>query len=410
MKEQIETVVIGAGQAGLVMSYYLRQVGQEHVLLERHRVADRWRRERWDSLNFQFPNWSLRLPGYAYHARDPEGFANKEDVAAFIDEYAHVIGAPVRCGVEVRALRRDSESARYVLDTSHGTIEALHVVLATGPFQVPSVPAQAASLPREITQLHASHYMNPEQLRPGAVLVVGTGSSGCQIAEELYQAGRTVYLSVSLHKRAPRRYRGKDILFWLNVLGRFDTPIDSLPERKIPPPLLLTGANGGHDVDLRTFAAHGVVLLGRFRDVRDGAVAFDNDVEQRLAYADQSLVEFVRCADDYAETVGMDSADEVGSELALPLPMKEGGTSTTLDLRAANVNSIVWCTGYKYAFDWVNVPIFDAAGVPAQRRGVTRCHGVYFLGLHWMHNMRSGVLFGVEDDAAYLCRQMVPTA
>jgi putative flavoprotein involved in K+ transport len=402
MTQRIETVIVGGGQAGLAMSYYLREHGQEHIILERRRLAERWRTERWDGLYFQFPNWSLQLPGCSYDGEEPDAFAKSSQVVEFIERYAKQIKAPLQFGVEVRSLRRDQDSGRFILETSDQRVEAARVVIATGPFQKPSIPAQSHLLSADVLQIHASHYFNPERLPPGAVLIVGTGSSGCQIAEELLQSGRMVYVSVSLHKRAPRRYRNKDLLYWLTVLGRFDTPIDALPGRKIPSPLLLTGAGGGHDVDLRKLVGEGVVLLGRLREISDGKVFFDDDVEKSLAHADDSFVEFVRAAEDYASATGLDSEFDVESDLAFPRSPRPLSSQPVLDLKAANVSAIVWCTGYRFDFNWVELPIFDANGIPVQRRGVTRCRGAYFLGLHWMHNMKSGVLFGVGEDAAYL--------
>jgi len=406
MTQQIETAIVGGGQAGLAMSYYLHERGQEHIILERRRLAERWRSERWDGLYFQFPNWSLQLPGCSYNGEEPDGFAKSFEVVEFIERYANQIKAPLQCGVEVSSLRRNQDSGRFILETSDQPIEAACVVIATGPFQKPSIPAQSHLLSADILQIHASQYFNPAQLPAGAVLIVGTGSSGCQIAEELNQSGRTVYLSISLHKRAPRRYRNKDLLNWLTVLGRFDTPIDALPERKIPSPMLLTGVGGGHDVDLRKFRGEGAVLLGRLREISDGKLCFEDDVERNLAYADDSFVEFVRSAEDYASATGLDSESEIEPNLAFPRSPRPLSSQPVLDLKAANINTIIWCTGYKFDFNWVDLPIFDATGTPIQRRGVTRCRGAYFLGLHWMHNMKSGVLFGVGEDAAYLSEYM----
>jgi putative flavoprotein involved in K+ transport len=406
MKHQVETVIVGGGQAGLAMSYYLSQLGHEHVILERQRLAERWRSERWNSLRFQFPNWSLQLPGFGYDGNEPDRFATSSEVVRFIEHYAALIQAPLQCGVEVRDLKQNLKSRRFILDTSARTIEATQVVIATGPFQRPSIPASGGSLSRDVFQIHASQYSNSAQLPPGAVLIVGTGSSGCQIAEELYQSGRMVYLSVSVHKRAPRRYRGKDLLHWMNVLGRFDTPIDSLPDRQIPSPLLLTGADGGHDVDLRKFAADGVVLLGRFREASDRKLAFEEDVEKTLQYADESFNDFVRNAEDYALATGRDLNTEVERDLSFPRKSIPAQPRAVLDLKTANINAVVWCTGYNFDFDWLHLPVLDARGIPIQRRGLTRCRGAYFLGLHWMHTMNSGVLFGVGKDAAYLAENI----
>ena len=408
MRERHDTVVIGGGQAGLAMSYHLRQRGREHIVLERKRIAERWHSERWNSLAFQFPNWALRLPGFTYKGDDPDGFAHYREVAKFVEDYAHFIEAPVRCGVEVVSLRGEPDSGRFLVDTNDGAIAASRVVVATGPFQRPSLPAWSTTLPPHIFQVHASRYLDPDQLPPGAVLVVGSATSGCQIAEELYQSGRTVYLCLSRHRRAPRRYRGRDLTWWLLAMGRMDARIDSFPGRKIPPSMLITGVDGGHDVDLRRFAGDGVVMLGRLKGVAEGKLSLDDNAEQILAEADKAYPDFKRAADDYARAARIDAPEDDNAE---PLPNSVPIPSvSTLDLKAANINSVVWCTGYAFDFGWLKVPVLTEHGAPVQERGVTACANLYFLGLHWMHTFKSGVIFGVGDDAAYLADQMAARA
>ena len=398
MGERYDTVVIGGGQAGLAMSYHLRERGLQHVILERRRVAERWRSERWNSLYFQFPNWSMRLPGFAYQGNDPDGFAHHPEVTRFVEDYARFIEAPVRCGVEVTALSRDTASGRFRLETNGAAIEASRVVVATGPFQRPSVPALSSALPPGIFQVHASRYLNPDQLPAGAVLVVGSGASGCQIAEELHQCGRTVYLCVSRHRRVPRRWRGRDVTWWSLAMGIMDTPIDSFPGRRMPPSTLVTGVDGGHDVDVRRYAEDGIVVLGRLNGVADGTLFLGDDAEAILAAADKSCADFKQRADDHARAAGIAMPDDEGTSAAsgpiVPVP--------TLDLKAANIGSVIWGTGYAFDFDWLKVPVLDERGAPVQERGVTGCANLYFLGLHWMHTFKSGVLLGVGDDAAYL--------
>jgi putative flavoprotein involved in K+ transport len=253
MTEWVETIIIGAGQAGLAMSYHLARLGREHVILERSRVAERWRSERWDSLVFQFPNWTMRLPGHAYQSGDPDGFAPRHEVVRFIEQYAGLIKAPVRCGVRVVSLRQKPGAVRFVVQTDDAMMEASNVVVATGPFHEPAIPPFAATLPADVAQVPSSRYRNPAQLPPGGVLVVGCGASGCQIAEELYQSERKVYLSLGRYRRAPRRYRDRDIFWWLQALGILDRPADLYPEMKKWRVPLVTGVNGGHDIDLRRF-------------------------------------------------------------------------------------------------------------------------------------------------------------
>jgi putative flavoprotein involved in K+ transport len=255
--ERIETVIIGGGQAGLAMSYCLGQFRREHVILERECVAERWRGERWDSLAFQSPNWNLCLPGFAYHGADPDAFASRDEVLRFIESYAAFVRAPLRCGLAATALRRKPGSTRLIVETPSGSIEAKNVVIATGPFQVPAdrLPIAGSAL-----HLHSSRYRNPQMLPPGAVLVIGSGNSGAQIAEELCSAGRRVYLSVSRHRRIPRRYRGRDYNWWYLEFGEGDTTVDQ--RHVMQPARLLTGAGGGHDVNLRRLTAEGLCCLG----------------------------------------------------------------------------------------------------------------------------------------------------
>jgi len=400
MRERHDIVVIGGGQAGLAMSHCLRERGREHIVLERSRVAERWHGERWDSLAFQFPNWALRLPGYEYQGDDPDGFAHYTEIARIIEAYARQIDAPVRCGAEVVALREDSSSGRLLVETRDSTIEASHVVIATGPFQQETVPACSADFPARIFQVHATRYRGPAQLPPGAVLVVGTGASGCQIAEELNQAGRTVYLSVSRHRRMPRHYRGRDITWWALALGIMDTPIDRFPNRKYPPSLVITGVNGGHDINVRRFAADGVIVLGRLLGVVDDTLAFGNNAEENLLEADTAYRDFEKRADEHALAKSIDLPDSA------PRAIEPTGPAippvATLNLRDAGITSVIWGTGYRFDFDWVKLPVLDESGAPLQQRGVTSVPNACFLGLHWMHTFKSGVFFGVGDDAAYL--------
>jgi putative flavoprotein involved in K+ transport len=400
MRERHDIVVIGGGQAGLAMSYCLSQHGREHIVLERSRVAERWHSERWDSLAFQFPNWALSLPGHHYAGDDPDGFAHYQEIARFVEDYARLIDAPVRCGVDVRALSQDPSSDRFLIQMQDQVIEANNVVIATGPFQRASTPVCSAEIPARIFQVHASQYRNPAQLPAGSVLVVGSGASGCQIAEELYQSGRTVYLSVSRHRRLPRRYRGRDLHWWALQLGIMDTPIDRFPGRKYPPSVVITGVNRGHDINVRRFAADGVVVLGRMLGMAGDTLAFGNNAEDVLSEADVAYWDYRKAADAHALAKGFDLPEATATEAGpgpAPTPV-----IATLNLKAADITSVIWGTGYQFDFDWVRLPVLDERGAPMQRRGVTSVARAYFLGLHWMHTFKSGVIFGVGEDAAHL--------
>ena len=406
MREKHDTVIIGGGQAGLAMSYCLRQRGREHIILERHRVAERWRTERWDSLRFQLPNSWLGLPGKSYAGSDPDGFVHHSEVLRFVVEYAAEIGAPVRTGVDVTSLSRDESNGEYALETSDGQIQARHVVIATGPFQRPLTPDYSLAIPSSIYQTDAIHYRNPENLPPGAVLVVGSGNSGCQIADELLRSGRRVFLAISRHTRVPRRYRGKDIIWWYENLGRFDVNIDTFPGRKYPPTIIMTGMDGGYDLDPRRLGHAGAMLLGRVVGTVDGTLTLAEDAEQLLAAAEKGNASFIEAADTLAASSLLSSELEPKEESAPLPPLRVDGGTRKLNLHEENIGTIIWANGYGYSFDWLKLPITDANGVPIQQRGVTASPGIYFLGLHWMHTFRSAILSFVGRDAAYLADQI----
>jgi putative flavoprotein involved in K+ transport len=408
--EQIETVIIGGGQAGLAMSYYLGQLGQEHIILERQRVAERWRSERWDSLMFQSPNWNIQLPGFAFQAADPDAFAARDDVLGFIESYAAFIRAPLRCGLAATALGQAPGSTPLIVGTQDNFFKAKNVVIATGPFQVPAVPVpiEGAAL-----DLHTSRYRNPRQLPPGAVLVIGSGNSGVQIAEELCSAGRRVYLSVSEHRRIPRRYRGKDYNWWYLALGDGETTIDQQPSAL--PARLLTGVGGGHDLDLHRLAADGIVLLGHILDGRGGKLTIASDLGENLARGDASFIDFTQQADEHAAQQGLDLP--LSDERAEVTRKSAGVTDPilTLDLAAADISTIIWANGFQYDFRWIDLPIFAKGArslgqVPVHRRGVTKVPGVYFLGLPWLHKLKSAFLNGVGEDAEHLAEQIAGDA
>lgn len=405
MAERWDTIIIGGGQAGLAMSYCLQQHERKHVMLERARIAERWRTERWDSLRFQFINQSIALPGLSYQSPEPEGFAHHTAISRFIEDYAAKIAAPVRQGVEVTRLwQRDAGD--YALDTNAGSMTARHVVVATGPFQRSMIPAAAMDLPRSVYQVHASKYRSPDELPPGAVLVVGSGASGSQIADELQQSGRNVYLSVSPHRRVPRRYRGKDVLWWFDKMGRFEITIDSFPERRYPPSTVVTGVNGGYDMNVRRFARDGGTVLGRVLGCADGKLSTADDASQILAEADKSYDDFVSAAEAWAEKPEVSNHIRDSDEHSVTPILAEIGGARSVDIAGENVSSVIWGTGYRFDYSWMDLPIFDSRGAPVQRRGVTAFPGLYFLGLHWMHTFGSGLLSYAGRDAAYIARHM----
>jgi putative flavoprotein involved in K+ transport len=403
--EEVDTVIIGGGQAGLAMSYYLRQLGRAHIVLERQRVAERWRSERWDSLTFQFPNWAMQLPGYRYQGADPDGFAPRDEVVRFIESYAAFIRAPLRCGVSVTSLRQKPGSARFEIQTGEAQIAAANVVVATGPYQQPAIPQAMERAMRGVFQVHSSRYRNPAQLPPGAVLVVGSGNSGCQITEDLLRSGRRVYLAVGTHRRAPRRYRGRDCAWWQFALGEFDQTTDKRPKRKAV--RLLTGVDGGHDMDLRRLAFDGAVLLGHVQSAQDGKIAVASDLGKALAQGDAWFTEFLDSADDYARRNGLALPEADLPRQPLPNPTEVSEPILELDLGAAGVSSIIWANGFCYDFGWIQLPIFAKTGNPSRRepihqRGLTEVPGVYLIGLPWLSKLKSSLMAGVGEDAGFI--------
>ena len=384
------------------MSYCLSEFGREHIILERARVAERWRTQRWDSLMFQFPNWSIELPGCSYRGPDPDGFSPKSDILAFIEDYAVRIKAPLRTGVEVLSLRRAPKPRGYLLATSAGTFEARNVVVATGPYQRPRIPLLAAGIQPGLFQGHAAGYRNPHELPPGGVLVVGSGASGCQIAEELLMAGRQVFFAIGKHRRIPRRYRGHDAFWWRRTLGYLDQKARDTPREQRKPPPLVTGVGGGHDVDIRSYAKDGMTLLGHVREIRDGRVALADDLGESLAEGDRAFDEFTAAVDTYLQCHGAGSSDVHSSTSQRTTPSFVG----EIDLRRSHIQAVIWATGYDLDFRWIDLPILDARGEPIQERGVTSAPGIYLLGLAWMHKVKSSFLYGVGEDARYLAERI----
>jgi putative flavoprotein involved in K+ transport len=396
--EQVETLIIGGGQAGLTMSHRLKQRGLSHLVLERHRIAERWRSERWDGLMFQFPNWSVRLPEFSFRHDEPDAFSGTDAIVKFIEAYAAFIDPPIRCGVDVKRLRQREPGAGFVAETSDGVVTANNVVVATGPYQRPLMPDLLRD--ETIFQVHASRYLNPEQLPPGAVLVVGSGASGAQIAEELYRAGRRVYLSVGRHTRLPRRYRGRDLIWWLGAMGIDQTTVEARgPARLLP---VISGAYGGHTIDFRRFAAEGVTLLGRLQAACDGVIYFAPDLAESLANGDAIYATFLDMVDAHVERHGLNMPEDLAARALLPDPLCVAAPLRCLDLRTEGIGAVIWATGYGVDFSWIEVPVLDPRGEPVHRGGITGVPGLYFLGLQWLSKMNSSFLSGVGDDAAVL--------
>jgi putative flavoprotein involved in K+ transport len=401
---QIDTVIVGGGQAGLAMSYYLKQKGREHVVLERApTIANAWRNERWDSFTLVTPNFQVRMPGAEYQGNDPYGFMSLAEVVKYFDDYVKRFGLPVHCGVEVYSVEKTREG--YLVRTREGNFDAENVVIATGLYQSPKIPKSSEAIPAGILQIHSMKYRNPSSLPGGAVLVVGTGQSGAQIAQELYHSGRKVYLSVGSAGRVPRRYRGRDINDWFTRLGLFDTKVEELksPRDKFASHPQISGKNGGQSLNLHQFARDGVVLLGHVRDARDGKLMLAPDLIEILTKVDQFEADALKRVDDYIARTGLKAPVE-------SVPQLHDGYEQVqipeLDLKASGISTVIWATGYSFDFSLVKLPLLDTDGYPTQKRGVTAYEGLYFLGMPWLHKRKSGILFGVGDDAAYLAERI----
>lgn len=397
--EKVDTLVIGAGQAGVAMSEHLSQRGIPHLVLERHRIAERWRTARWDSLVANGPAWHDRFPNMTFADLDPDSFAPKDRIADYLEAYARQIAAPIRCGVEVTSLQRPAGGSAFRAETPAGIIEAGNVVLATGPFQRPIVPAIVPAA-AGIMQIHSNDYRNPGQLPSGAVLVVGGGSSGVQIADELQRAGRRVHLSVGPHNKPPRRYRGKDFVWWLGVLGKWDmkTPHPGMEHTTIA----VSGAYGGHTVDFRRLAAAGMTLVGRAQSFQDGAMHFAPDLAGNIRGGDADYLSLLDEADAYVAQKGLDFPEEPDARNIAPDPDCMRKPILRLDLAEAGIAAIVWATGFSLDFGWVKIDAFDDKGRPKHRQGVSVVPGLYFLGLPWLSRRASSFIWGVWTDAQHL--------
>ncbi|MDL1899619.1 FAD-dependent oxidoreductase [Anaerolineae bacterium CFX9] len=404
MNEYYDTIVIGAGHAGLATSYCLTQKRRSHLVLEKHAVGEAWRSAKWDSFTLVSPNWTLRLPGFHYQGDDPDGFLKREEVVCYLEDYVRAAGLPVRTGVHVLSVEQHEN--RFLVRTTSDIFEADHVVVATGTFQKPRIPALAGQISPDIQQLHTSQYRNPHQLPDGAVLVVGSGQSGCQIAYELSESGRAVYLCAGSAGSLPRRYRGRDVFVWAEMLGMLDQPVSKLPSpaARFAANPQLTGRNGGHDLNLHHLAKRGVKLLGRLHGGAGSVLSIAPDLMTTLKQMDEMSAEFRQAVDDLIAESRLDTPpddfvaldDGYGSEII-----------TELDLHTAGITTIIWATGYTYDYRWLPFSIFDDTGYPIQKEGATAVPGLYFVGLHWQRVAKSDLFAGVGEEAVRVVDQIV---
>jgi putative flavoprotein involved in K+ transport len=387
------------------MSRCLSERGIDHVVLERGEVAHRWRTHSWDSLRLLTPNWMTRLPGFRYDGTTPDGFMNVGEVVSFLEKYARVSNAPVVTGTTVQEV--DAVGRRFRVVTDRGTWSAASVVIATGYCDVPAVPAAHRQLPPSIAQFVAGDYRNPAQLPPGGVLVVGASSSGIQIADELQQSGRRVTLAVGRHTRLPRIYRGRDILWWLDRLGALTQDIASVHNIDVSrqqPSLQLVGRTDNATLDLDVLHRRGVRVVGRFQSVVNGRAIFKDDLLENSAAADCKLAGLRERIDTLITESGVAAG---GPEPFVPTWLHFTSAPTEVDLRADDIRSVVWATGYRRAYPWLRIPVVDRRGEVIHRGGITPHQGLYILGLNFMRRRNSSFIDGVGADAEVLADDLV---
>lgn len=410
MVERIDTLVIGGSQAGLAISYFLTREGRPHVVLEKDQIGHSWITERWDSFTLVTPNWANQLPGFPYQGDHPDDFLPRDEIVTYLEDYAASFDAPVRLGVRAHRLSKDEGNSEYRVETNEAAFGVSNVVVATGFFQRPRIPDFANSIPSAINQIHSSEYRNPDTLPVGAVLVVGSAQSGCQIAEELLESGRNVYLAVGSAGRIPRRYRGKDGMYWSAKMGRFDRSFEdpANPVERYKPNPHASGKNGGHAINLHQFARAGMTLLGRVIASNGHKVTIASDLKEKVAQADKYSNDRMTAFDEYIREAELDvpEPNDNNTDDGGPTDGPDLEEILELDLVEREIETIIWATGLNCDFSWIDLPVLNERGYPIQQRGISEYPGLYFCGLHWMHNMKSGLFLGVGDDARHVTQHI----
>lgn len=400
-----DTVIIGAGHAGLAMSHCLSERAIEHIVLERGEIANSWRHERWDSLTLLTPNWQCRLPGLSYSGDDPDGFMRMPELIDFIDEYAEFSKAPVRTKTAVVSVRRDKEKYRVMTEDNEWHCRA--VVVASGACNVPVVPAVSEDVPAEVQMLTPHEYRGPDQLEPGGVMVVGASATGLQFAEEIQRSGRPVTIAVGEHVRMPRVYRGRDILWWMHASGiwdeRYDEVDDIVRARRLPSPQLV-GSNDHSTLDLNVMTDAGAKILGRLMGVRNGVAQFSGSLRNVCALADLKMGRMLDTLDEWADAGGKTS--QFGPVERFEATRVEKAPPLTLDLGSGEIRTIIWATGFRPDYSWLDVPVIDRKGLIRHDGGIVESPGMFVIGLPVLRRRNSSFIHGAEDDAKYLSEHL----
>jgi len=402
MNRRVDVAIIGAGQAGLATSWFLKQANVDHVVIDAGRVAETWRSRRWDSFRLITPNWAIGVPGIAYSGDEPDGYMSRAELVDFFESWVASFNPPIVGNTQVAQLTADSDRG-FVLTVGEGRVHARKVVVASGGYQKAHRPPGAETLPAALHQVLSEDYRNPEALPAGNVLIVGSGQTGCQLAEELHAAGRKVFLACGRCPWVPRRVGGRDFIWWFNESGFFDrTPgqLASPAERLVGNPQA-TGHDGGHDLNFRTLHATGIELLGRFLGADGSTVHFADDLADSVDFGDGRWA-------DIRGWIGRCCArgDIPEPDYEIPAPMRIK-TRTEIDVVRDGIGTVIWTSGYRPHYDWVKFPVFDDMGFPVQVDGRTTVPGLYFVGVHWMRKNKSAILYGVGEDAEIVARYIV---
>lgn len=407
----LDTVIVGAGQAGLGVSYFLQQNGHKHILFERGRIGESWRSQRWDSFRLNTPNVRNTLPGLPYDGADADGFSRTDTLVDYFQGYVDRFQLPVRTGVTVISVERADDPESFIVrtrtdDGNEESVASRSVVIASGIQRVPRIPALHAKLPGHITQHHTADYRDPQGLPPGAVLVVGSGQSGCQITEDLLAAGRTVYLCTSKVGRAPRRYRGRDLIEWWVDMKFWDVTYASLQDKSISraaQPQISGIGRFGHTVSLQHLASRGVVILGRLLEIDSGTLIFGDEAAAHVHFADEFSGRVKNDIDAYLARLNItpppledDPADIPDPEARCVSPLRQ------LSLQESNIGTVIWATGFTGDFSWIHLPVLDDQNKPIHERGISRERGLYFIGFPWLNSRKSGIIYGIEEDAHFI--------